>query len=341
MYLQRREKNRRARRNGVKRFRKYVFRALIFVVFILLIGILYEKIGQYYDSKNYPPVGEMVEVNNHKINVYIKGKGNATVVFASGLNGPSSYADFYPLYNEISKSAKTVVYDRPGHGWSEITDEPRAIDSIVEEMHTALIESGQKPPYILVGHSFGSLQVIRFAQIYKDEVSGIVLIDGGAPEFYAKNVLEFDRNKVLKYDLLKSTGIARLMLYHTGYFSKITAGANNLKFLPDNLKQLYLVMVLKTMYNKNIIEEGNMGRASAKTVLENGHLGNIPLRILSSESNSLDPELEDFQESLKDWSTDSMQMVVKGSRHSIHQFSPDVVNNEIIKLIKKLKLEGK
>ncbi|WP_422698379.1 hypothetical protein [Desulfofarcimen acetoxidans] len=58
-------------------------------------------------------------------------------------------------------------------------------------MHTALIESGQKPPYILVGHSLASLQIIRFAQTYKNEVSAIVMIDGGNPEYYSKNGLEF------------------------------------------------------------------------------------------------------------------------------------------------------
>ncbi|MBI6875803.1 hypothetical protein [Clostridium aciditolerans] len=158
-----------------------------------------------------------------------------------------------------------------------------------------------------------------------------MLIDGGAPKFYAKNSLEVPGSTAFKYKLLKTTGIARLVLYHTDYYSK------NLNFLPDNLKQLYLGMVLKTMYNKNIIDEGIMESAGAKTVLANGHLGNVPLRIFTAESNSLDAEWENSQEALKKWSTDSMQMVVKGSTHAIHHTSPDVINNEIKKLIKNQK----
>ncbi|WP_304518669.1 alpha/beta fold hydrolase [Clostridium sp. CM028] len=294
---------------------------------ILLIGFLYEKIGEYNDAKKYSPVGEMIDVNNHKINVYSKGKGNVTVVFSSGTNTPSTYADMYSLYNEISKYNKTVVYDRPGHGWSEVTDVPRDTDSLVKEMHTALIKSGQKSPYILVGHSFASLPLIRFTQIYKNEVAGLVLIDGANPEYYAKNDSQIPNSTISKYKLLKGTGIARLALYHTDYISK------NLKLLPNNLKQLYLGMALKTMYNKNIIDEFNMSGADAKTVLANGHLGDIPIRILTSENSSLDAEWENSQEALKDWSTDSMQMVVKGSTHAIHQTAPDVINNEIRKLI--------
>lgn len=313
---------------SIKRFEKYVFKALICIVVILLIGFSYEKIGEYNDTNNYPPVGKMVTVNNHKINVYSKGNSNVTVVFLSGMKTPSAYADMYPLYNEISKYTKTVVYDRPGHGWSEITDKPRDIDSIVKEMHTALIESGQKPSYILVGHSLASLSVIRFAQTYKNEVSGLVLIDGVSPESHARNSLVIPNSTVFKYKLLKSIGIARLVLYHTDYYSK------NLNFLPDNLKKLYLGMILKTMYNKNIIDEGIMESIGSKTILANGHLGNVSLRIFTSESNSLNTEWENSQEALKKWSTNSMQMVVKGSTHTIHHTYPDVINNEIKKLIK-------
>ncbi|WP_454055517.1 alpha/beta fold hydrolase [Clostridium sp. Marseille-Q7071] len=202
------------------------------------------------------------------------------------------------------------------------------MDSIVEEMHTALIESGEKSPYVLVGHSYASLQMIRFAQLYKDEVSALVLIDGGNPEYYVQNGLEVANSTVAKYKFLKSTGIARLALYHTDFFSK------KIKLLPDDLKQLYLGMTIKTMYNKNIIDEGNGAKANAKTVMENGHLGSLPIRILTAPS---DPEWDNSQIALKKWSTDSEQIVVNGAGHAIHQYNPDVVNNEIKKLIEKHK----
>ncbi|WP_291561437.1 MULTISPECIES: alpha/beta fold hydrolase [unclassified Clostridium] len=328
MNLERIEKKKMTKQKGLKRFRQYLLRGFTFVIFILLIGCLYERIGGYRDEKNYLPVGKMVEVNNHKINVFSKGEGNSTVVFTGGLNEPNSYADFYPLYNEISNYTRIVTYDRPGHGWSEVTDESRDMDSIVKEMHTALIESGEKSPYILVGHSYASLQMIRFAQLYKDEVSGLVLIDGGNPEYYAKNGLEIANSTVAKYKFLKSTGIARLALYHTDFFSK------KIKLLPDDLKQLYLGMAIKTMYNKNIIDEGNGAKANAKTVMENGHLGSLPLRILTAPS---DTEWDNSQIALKEWSIDSKQIVVNGAGHAIHQYNPDAVNNEIKKLIEKHK----
>lgn len=316
-------KNKQKLKNKSKKISvKYVFLSLILL--ILMTGFIYERIGEYIDTKKFPIVGEMVEVNNHKISVFSEGKGNSTVVFCSGHTEPNSYTDFYPLYNEISKYAKVVTYDRPGHGWSEVTDTPRDIDTIVKEMHEALEESGQRAPYILVGHSYASLQVIRFAQMYKNEVSGIVLIDGGNPEYYAENGLEISKCTAYSYKFLKSIGIARLVINHTNYYSK------NLNLLPDNLQQTYLSMILTTMYNTNIIDEGNLARSNAKTVLENGHLGDLPMKILTAPDDDV---WNNSQSKLKEWSTNSEQIVVDGAGHAIYHTHPDVINNEILKMI--------
>ena len=322
MYLNRWKKRQKLNNKSKKVSIKYVFFSLILL--ILMSGFIYERIGEYVDAKNFPIVGEMVEVNDHKINIFSEGKGNSTVVFCSGHTEPSSYADFYPLYNEISKYAKVVTYDRPGHGWSEVTDMPRNIDNIVKEMHEALEESGQKAPYILVGHSYASLQVIRFAQIYKNEVCGIVLIDGGNPEYYAENGLEISKSTAYSYKFLKSIGLARLIVNHTNYYLK------NLNLLPDNLRQTYLSMILTTMYNPNIIDEGKLAKSNAETVLENGHLGDLPIKILTAPDDDV---WNNSQAALKEWSTNSEQIVVDGSGHAIYHTHPDIINKEILELI--------
>ncbi len=312
------------------RYKKYII--IFSIISISFLFFLYEKIGEYNDTKRNPPVGNLIDVNNHKMHIFSKGEGNVTVVFASGLRCPTAYADFYPIYNEISKYARVVVYDRPGHGWSETTYTPRDIDSIVSEIHEALRASGEKPPYILVSHSLGSLEAFRFTQTYLKEVLGIVMIDSGSPEYYQENSVELSNSKIFFYKLAKYTGIARLLLKHTSISSRLTA--NSLMLLPADLKQLYITMMIKTADNRNIIEESRMAGVNAKTVLENGSLGGIPLIIITSEvSNSSEPEWERSQKALKDWSTNSKQIIVKGAGHSIHQYSPEVINNEISKLI--------
>ncbi|MFT8352036.1 hypothetical protein [Clostridium saccharoperbutylacetonicum] len=89
-------------------------------------------------------------------------------------------------------------------------------------------------------------------------------------------------------------------------------------------------MILTTMYNPNIIDEGKLTRTNAKTVLENGHLGDLPIRILTAPDHDV---WNNSQAKLKECSINSEQIVVNSAGHAIYHTHPDVINNEILKLI--------
>ncbi|MBU3171761.1 alpha/beta hydrolase [Clostridium estertheticum] len=327
---------------GKKIFKGFRNITIFFITVILLIsisGLIYERIGLYSDSKKYSVPGTIVKVNGHDMHVYSEGKGNSTVVFVSGFGTPSPYADFYPLYNEISKYTRTVVYERPGYGYSEVSNTSRDIDTITKEMHQLLEKSGEKAPYILVGHSMGSLEIIRFAQRYKNEVKGIVMIDGGSPEFYANE--EIDQNRISSMKLksvLKNEGIIRLLFnYSKKFYNSTYSFRNQLSLVPLDLKNVDTAMYLKTITNKNKTAELVNLKSNAQIVMKNGNLGQIPLRILTSGEEAKDSKWKNSQEDFKSWSTDSKQKIVKGSPHYIHQYEPNVINNEIKKLIENQK----
>jgi pimeloyl-ACP methyl ester carboxylesterase len=54
---------------------------------------------------------------------------------------------------------------------------PRTTDAIVNDLHTLLQAAKIAPPYVMVGHSFGGLDVRLFADKYLPDISGIVLVD--------------------------------------------------------------------------------------------------------------------------------------------------------------------
>ncbi|AKN30206.1 alpha/beta hydrolase [Clostridium carboxidivorans P7] len=316
---------------GIKKFLKGM---AVVIAVILIMGFAYEKFGQYSDSKKYKPVGKIINVDGHNMHIFAKGKGDATVVFSSGWGTPSPYADFYPLYNEISKHTRVAVYDRPGYGWSDVSKTPRDIDTITKEMHELLVKSGEKAPYILVGHSLGSLEVVRFAQMYKDEVKGIVMIEGGNPEYYSNEKQE-DVNDVLISSLSKS-GAFRVLFNIPSLASSINAPRNNLALVPKDLKELDKAMYLKNMTNKNKNDELKNAKNNATEVVSNGKLGSIPLRILTSESEA-NGELKwkQSQQAFKNWSTDSKQIIVPGAGHFIHQYKPELINEQILGILNK------
>jgi pimeloyl-ACP methyl ester carboxylesterase len=61
---------------------------------------------------------------------------------------------------------------------------PRTSDRIASELHALLRSAGEKPPFLLVGHSFGGFNVRVFNGKYPDEVAGIVLVDATQEDQY-------------------------------------------------------------------------------------------------------------------------------------------------------------
>lgn len=316
----------------MKMKKKILIILLILIILFLITGYIYEKLSKIKDAKDYKPVGTLYTIENNNMHIYEGGKGDATVVFASGWGTTNPYVDFYPLYDRISNYAKFVVYDRFGYGYSDITGKSRDIDTIVKEIHELLNVSSNKPPYIFVAHSLASLEVIRYAQIYKDEVKGIVLIDGGNPEYYAKTkpitfISEFQK-KLIDF------GIARILYNSSSFVNSLNSERNELKLLPDALKSLDKKSTLLKAYNKDVINEMKMSQKNAQKVVDSGKLDNIPLTIITSgDFGQASKDWLDSQVEFKNWSNISKKFVVQDTMHYIHQYHPEIIASEIINMI--------
>lgn len=119
-----------------------------------------------------------------QLHVQTEGEMNPTVVFDCGLGVSLASSDWSLIHPEITKVSRTIVYDRAGLGLSDKSSKPRTSEQIVEELHALLVNTEEKPPYILVGHSLGALNVCLFANKYPEKVAGVVLVDGGSVNFY-------------------------------------------------------------------------------------------------------------------------------------------------------------
>ncbi len=326
--------------NEQKRKKRIVF---IILVSVLIIGFTYEKVGEFIDSKKYEHPGLLVDINDHKMHIYGEGTSNntPTVVFTSGWKTPSPYVDYFPLLKEISKYTRAVVYERPGYGWSEAAHGERDIDTITKELHQLLIESGEKGPYILVGHSFGSNEVLRFAQLYGEEVAGVVLIDGSNPDYTV--TIERPANFPFWYGSVNSTifnntanflnnfGGTRLVFSSTDlYISKFTSYKNSLLYASRELQELDQAMFIKTLNNKNQLQELRM---DASVMLENGGIGDISLKVITSSLYNESETTRNTQKGLLSWSTNSEQFVIEDSQHYVHWFNPQAVSSIIIDLV--------
>lgn len=314
-----------------------IFKKLLIIIFSLLLilclaGYFYQKINVINDKKHYKPVGKLYTVSGKKMHLYTCGNGENTVVFACGWGTANPYADYFPLYNTLSKHAKLAVYDRFGYGYSDITSEKRNIDTIVNEIHKLLVKAGQKPPYILVGHSLGSLETIRYAQRYRNEVKGIVLIDGGNPNYYASmepiTLIAQLQQKLIDF------GVARFLYNFKGFRESLNSERNNLKLLPENLKELDKLATLIKGNNEDIVDEMRQSQTNAKIVIQGGTFKDLPITIITAgDFGKASASWIKSQKELKSWSTISNQFIVKDTKHYIHQYHPEIITNEILKLI--------
>lgn len=200
---------------------------------LLLVGCLYQSLGARRDRRRFAGEGRWVKIADRSC-LYIleKGSGGPTVLFEAGI--AATNLNWSHIQETVAGFTSTASYDRGGLGWSSPARTPRTPSHIAAELHDLLQRGAVKPPYILVGHSFGGLVMRRFALLYPDEVSGVVLVDPMRCEEWPP----LDPSKQAQLDLGRKLtrfaipaarcGFVRLavtsMLGRSGRFSGVVAG---------------------------------------------------------------------------------------------------------------------
>ena len=146
-------------------------------LFLAVFGISYQAIKARSDDRRFHEEGRLVDAGGHRLNIDCTGKGSPTVVLEGGIETPAK--GWHLVQPGISNFTRVCSYDRAGYGWSDPGPMPRNFSQIVLELHTLLQNAGEKPPYILVAHSFGKGIVLRYNKQYPNDVAGMVLVEGG------------------------------------------------------------------------------------------------------------------------------------------------------------------
>jgi pimeloyl-ACP methyl ester carboxylesterase len=197
-------------------------------------GFLYQLVGAHRDRLRFAGDGRLVKIGHgHSLYVLEKGSGGPTVVFEAGI--AATHLNWFHIQETVSRFTGTASYDRSGLGWSSPCRTARTPGNIVVELHAMLQRAGIKPPYILVGHSFGGMVMRRYAQMYPEDVLSVLLVDPMRceewPPLNPGRQSEIDRGKRLsRYAVpIARFGLARLaitsLLCRSGRISGKLAGA--------------------------------------------------------------------------------------------------------------------
>ena len=145
------------------------------VVALAVAGVLYQSVGLARDARRFPPPGKFVDVGGYRLHVLCRGDDAPTVVFESAIAATSlSWSRVQP---EVARFTSVCAYDRAGLGWSDQPTVPRTLARVVEDLYAAITNMHCPSPCVMVGHSFGAFVCLAYAAHYKQEVSGLVLVD--------------------------------------------------------------------------------------------------------------------------------------------------------------------
>ena len=121
------------------------------------------------------PIGQLYDVGGRRLWLHRSGAGGPAVVFLAGAGAVG--LDYLNIHDRISEFTTSVLYDRGGTGWSDPMPLPRTAAEVATELRDLLHVAGVPGPYLLVAHSLGGAYARRFAQLFPDQVAGLLLLE--------------------------------------------------------------------------------------------------------------------------------------------------------------------
>lgn len=311
--------------------------ALLLILLLVGAGMVYQAIGLVRDAHIYPPTGKLVRVNGHRLHLSSSGAGGPVVVMDSGLGHTSLVWSL--VQAEVAGFTRVCVYDRAGYGWSEVGPMPRTSQQIVAELHALLANADIPGPYVLVGHSFGGLNMTFYASQYPDEVVGLVLLDTLPKDIQTENpyaLRQFSSWNRLKYRALSTMtrlGLFRLFLRVKG----VEATFGFAQQLPREYRPLLTASVLRKTFESAAAEATALGESVA-IVRAAPPLKDVPLVVLShgipdmftGNMGAQDVEAaeriwQSMQAYIATLSSQGTLIIAEKSGHKIHLDQPEAV----------------
>jgi len=300
------------------------------VVILLFLAIfINHKIQLKREAKLLTPIGQLVEVDGHKMNIYIEGEGEQTIVFLSGGGTCSPVLDFKSLYSLLSDDYKVVVVEKFGYGFSDVVDKERDVASVLADTRAALAAAGVEGPYILCPHSMSGIEALYWAQQYPEEVSAIVGLDMAVPGAYEDYKMNMPMLKLSQ--LAARMGIIRLL--------PGVAESEAMKYgtLTEEEKEIYKAVFFSRTATATMMNEVGSIKESAK-VVDNAGVPQVPMLLFVSSGSGTGWEEEAWRNYQKDYIQEVLdgRLVELNCSHYVHDHEYEFIAEEMKDFISSL-----
>lgn len=287
---------------------------------LLLVAPASDEIG--------PPPGKLFGAEGSRLHLHCTGAGQPTVVIEAGA---SSFAlDFALVQPELAKQNRVCSYDRAGHGWSDGVPDTRG-EQVVAALHALLREAREKPPFVLVGASFGGLYVRLYQARHPQEVAGLVLVDPAHEdrlfvfhEGQAVTIAELTAEQLRSTFKPGDVRVPRRPVQTGAPFDRLPAEPYRLR---QALDARLIAAVPETVPYELVVANAEGGRAmfaELRAAAAGRPLGERPLVVLTRGAGS-SQAVKDVHASMAKLTTNFRHSVVAGAGHEIHLFEPSAV----------------
>jgi pimeloyl-ACP methyl ester carboxylesterase len=309
-----------------------------------------------FSSKPIPP-GKLVNINGTKLHIIAEGEKNdlPTLVLESGAGGNTDM--FHWIAEGLRKNRRVIRYDREGKWFSESSKDSVTSELYARQLHELLEKSGEKPPYILVGHSMGGPYNRIFRDLYPDEVKGLVFLDSSHPEQWMrleqKALIPKEHIRLIKLgSILADMGIL-------GIYNKIINSGSMNDGLPKDcqIRSRDLSSYSGEVYRRNL-KENDINEAILFRAGQASKLDSIPILVFTATEQYSEPQKQKYREKgidpdkqvllwfemqkeLKELSTNGKQFIINGTHGSIitKKENAEVINKEILLMSNKIRKE--
>ena len=299
----------------------------------------------------FPPPGRLVDVGGWRLHLNCAGEARTsgpTVILEAGAGDFS--VDWSLVQPGVARFARVCSYDRAGSGWSDLGPRPRTMHQIVYELHTLLEKAGERPPYVLVGHSYGGALVRLYQLRYPVDVAGMVLVEAAADNPWRKTP---EKGLVRSSDLATGKAIPavntsdplresqipeRFVTMIKDQVPQLSAHANDpprdkLPADAQRMRTWSYAQVKMHISNDNPVEAEELGILRAERTRTEHVLGDVPLIVLSRglpedaspAGQAFEAEHDSDQAALVALSSTGKQVIARRSGHHIPVDEPDLV----------------
>jgi pimeloyl-ACP methyl ester carboxylesterase len=324
----------------MKRWRR---RLLVFVSILAVLaiaGTLFEWRAEARDAQRFPPTGSLVDVGGLRLHLVCAGSGRPTVIFEhSGFANATSNS---VARAAIAQRTRVCSYDRPGVGWSDPSPYAISIGTIADDLAHLQDRARLEPPFVIVTASIGGMVTEMFARRYPDRVAGLVYLDAATSDLIPVAESQFDLAAV-NAACLAASAAGRVGLLRA--IDPWDLRASN----ADASAQSAALMYRAQTWNALCAIVRDVEATKREFARAPQMRGDVPLVVLSAENSRgllpgglhlrsgdrlLPAQLaRDIHQRFAQRSSHGSWRIVAGSGHLIATDKPQVVVDEVLRLI--------